>query len=315
MSKKTSSRQATIRVKRPRRQLVISGGVVLSMFAGWTLLAYSGALDPIFKQKKKPSSAVSIQSFNSNSPSKEYIYAGGRLVATEEPASSGCPPTAAPSLTTAITNSQITLTWTIPAGTAKFDVQRSENTTFNQFTNLATNLLASPPPATTMTIQDTGVGFIALSSDASNSNDIKTYVYRVVAYDECGTNPQPSNLDLGTNIVFGQAINQQQTVIQSYHLAELRVAVNAVWKAANQSPAITWANPAGINPNVIRSNTVLGDNIDQLRTKLNQALGAINPGLVAPYTDPSPIPTPGLLQIRALHFNQLRQRVKGLIPN
>jgi hypothetical protein len=129
MSKKTSSRQAAIRVKRPRRQFVISVGVVLSLFAGWTLLAYSGALDPIFKQKRKPSGAVSIQSFNSNSPSKEYIYAGGRLVATEEPASSGCgtpPPTPGNLVATAQSTTSVLLNWAFSPG-AHYEVQRRQS--------------------------------------------------------------------------------------------------------------------------------------------------------------------------------------------
>jgi hypothetical protein len=48
------------------------------------LLAYSGALHSAFKQKGKQSGTMSIQSFNANSPSKEYVYAGGKLLATEE---------------------------------------------------------------------------------------------------------------------------------------------------------------------------------------------------------------------------------------
>jgi len=67
------------------RKVGIVIAVVLSLFASWTLLVYSGAVDPLFKQKGKQSGTMSVQSFNSNSPSKEYIYAGGRLVATEEP--------------------------------------------------------------------------------------------------------------------------------------------------------------------------------------------------------------------------------------
>lgn len=74
-------------LSRRGRHIVIASAVVLGLFASWTL-AHSGALDPLFKQKKKTSGTVSIQSFNSSSPSKEYIYAGGRLVATEEPSCS-----------------------------------------------------------------------------------------------------------------------------------------------------------------------------------------------------------------------------------
>jgi hypothetical protein len=70
------------------RHIVIAAAIASSLLASWALLAYSGALDSVLTQKKKPSGAVSLQSFNSNSPSKEYIYAGGKLVATEESAQS-----------------------------------------------------------------------------------------------------------------------------------------------------------------------------------------------------------------------------------
>ena len=52
------------------------------------MLAYSGALDSDPNQRVSTKQTVSIDSLSSNSPSKEYIYAGGRLVATEEPAQS-----------------------------------------------------------------------------------------------------------------------------------------------------------------------------------------------------------------------------------
>jgi hypothetical protein len=51
------------------------------------MLASSGALDPILRQEENKGSKVAVQSFNSNAPSKEYIYAGGRLLAIEEPCS------------------------------------------------------------------------------------------------------------------------------------------------------------------------------------------------------------------------------------
>ena len=70
-----------------KRNVMIVIAVGLSLFASWTLLAYSGALDSVLRQKKKAGGEVSIQNFNSNSPSKEYVYAGGRLIATEEPGS------------------------------------------------------------------------------------------------------------------------------------------------------------------------------------------------------------------------------------
>jgi hypothetical protein len=76
-------------IARRRPRVLIAVAVVLSLLAAWTLLAYSGALDSALRQKEKKGKSVSTESFNSNSPSKEYIYAGGRLVATEEPTGGG----------------------------------------------------------------------------------------------------------------------------------------------------------------------------------------------------------------------------------
>lgn len=90
-----NSKTRKLKALAPRRsRAVIVTLIVLSLLASWTLLAYSGALDPLLTQKNKTSGTMSIQSFNSNSPSKEYIYAGARLVATEEPQS--CAPVLTP---------------------------------------------------------------------------------------------------------------------------------------------------------------------------------------------------------------------------
>ena len=173
-----------------------------------------------------------------------------------------------------------------------------------------------------MSYTDGTVSFVSLNSDASNSNLIMTYIYQIIAYDASRLCPQTSRRNLATNIWFGEAIRGvipgPQTVVKAYHVTELRVAVNAVWKAANQTPAtITWTDPQSGTPQGLYLFTIKAAHVDQLRSKLDQALNAINSDLVIGYTDPSPIPTPpsGSVLVRAVHFNELRLRVKGLIPN
>jgi hypothetical protein len=61
---------------------VIAALIVLSLFSSWTLLAHSGATDPLFKQKGTQSATMSTLSFNSNNIPKDYL--GDGLVATEE---------------------------------------------------------------------------------------------------------------------------------------------------------------------------------------------------------------------------------------
>jgi cytoskeletal protein RodZ len=88
--KMTQRRRKASDVEGRGRQALIAVAVVLSLVGVWTMLAYSGALTPTSSEKANRKQTVSIGSLNSNSsPSKEYIYAGSRLVATEEGSSHG----------------------------------------------------------------------------------------------------------------------------------------------------------------------------------------------------------------------------------
>ncbi|HXF39383.1 MAG TPA: BACON domain-containing carbohydrate-binding protein, partial [Blastocatellia bacterium] len=110
MLKNKTNNSRLMRNDRSRKRNVVIVAGVLSLFASWTLLAYSGALDPLFRHKGGNAAPVAVQSFNSNSPSKEYIYGGGRLIATEEPA--GC----------AYSISPISQSFTSSAGTGSVNV-------------------------------------------------------------------------------------------------------------------------------------------------------------------------------------------------
>ena len=282
-------------------RVLIAVAVALSLLAACTYLAYSGALDSALSQKGKQGKSVSTASLNSNSPSKEYIYAGGRLLASEEPAGGGCTPPPAPVLTTSVVNSVITLNWSVIAGVETFDVERSPKVSL-LFAPVATNL-----PATTTTLQDVSVGFGGVSADGTNN--VVTYIYRVIAHaGQCSTS---SNLDWATNISFVEVLTPQQTVVKAHHITELRVAVNSVWKAANQNPeTITWSEPPGGTAAGLAGFQVKKIHVDELRSKLNQAMDAIQPGYSSqhPYNDATLVQfsTP----VRAIHLIDLRNRVK-----
>ncbi len=81
----------------PRRRLLLIISLVISLFVTGGALAQWSGLFSQTKQagKKNLNVQVEPQSFNAGSPSKEYIYAGGRLIATEEPG--GCTYTGIPS--------------------------------------------------------------------------------------------------------------------------------------------------------------------------------------------------------------------------
>src|SRR5262249_12514231 len=74
------------RPSRSRKQLLAA------IIIGALVLAVSGIFAQVGLQKKnkQPASQLSPASLGNTDPAKEYIYAGGRLVATEEPASGGC---------------------------------------------------------------------------------------------------------------------------------------------------------------------------------------------------------------------------------
>ena len=302
MSRKKPSKPRLMSSRWRKRNVAIVSAVVLSLFASWTLLAYSGALDPLLRHRGRNASPAAVQSFNSNSPSKEYIYAGGRLVATEEPTStSGCTPPTAPMLTTSVVSSVITLNWTIPTGVESFDVERSPGISV-PFSTVASNL-----SATTNSWPDTSVGFSGVNPDGTNS--VVTYIYRVSArIGQCTT---PSNLDWATNINFAEVLTPRQTLIKAHHITELRVAVNSVWKAANQTPqTIIWAEPPSGTAAGLAGFQIKKSHVEELRAKLNQAMDAIQAGysFQNPYTDPTLFQ--GSTQVKAIHLIELRDRVK-----
>lgn len=227
--KKPSDRErkaAQITWRRPR--VLIAVAVVLSVLAASTLLAYSGAFDSVFRQKSRKGKSVSTASFNSNSPSKEYVYAGGRLVATEEPtATAATPPTGLAA--TADTAGQVHLTWNwSPAQGETLDhfvVERSQS-----INGSPTPFTPSPSNATSF---DDFMNFGTVTSTGVVVGTVITYLYRVRAINSAGSTSLPSNFDLATTISFAQdPIQQHSTIVKKQDLAELRVAVNAVRTAA-----------------------------------------------------------------------------------
>lgn len=280
---------------RRRVQVVIAFGIGLSLLAAWTMLASSGAIDSIFPQKGKKGRTVSTASFNSNSPSKEYIYAGGRLVAAEEPSSGGgCGP--GPGMpgqlnATAISTVVVSLTWPASSGAVNYyQVERKQTVSDSGYQVVN----PSVPPANPVSVSD--------------SVSVNTaYVYRVRAFDAAGCPSQYSNIDLATTVIFTSdppvAIG---TTIYAVHLTRLLTAVNAVRTTAGLSP-FDWTDPSlpvTVAPAI--GGTVLKDQVQKLRNRLNEARGPLNLGL-QPYTN-EPL-TAGTI-VLASHILELRVGVQ-----
>jgi hypothetical protein len=214
--------------------------------------------------------------------SKEYIYAGGRLVATEEPTATPAPTPAGPAPTnlvaTANSASSVSLTWTASAaGVLGYVVERKG---------------ASGT-------QEIPTGSTSASFDDSTPSGDYAYLYRVKAVYAGGTSLY-SNQDIATTVVFTDN-SLQGVTIKAVHLTELRRAVAAVRALAGVGdPSWTYPDP------VSQRRAVYLEDVTDLRARLDEALVPMN--LWSPY------PAEPVLQrfqkVYADHFEQIRSRVR-----
>jgi hypothetical protein len=206
--------------------------------------------------------------------SKEHIYAGSKLVATEEPSSISTL-VSAPSNLVATTASaaQINLSWTASTGPVDhYEIDKSG--------------ASQPIITTTNSFTDT-----SLAPGAA-------YLYRVRVFDTAGHYSPYSNFDLATAVTFLDDPLSSTTAIKAQHLIELRQAINAVRATAALDEA-TWtdASPQG--------GRIKAQHVQEMRTALDQALTALNLPVQA-YTDPNLTN----VRIKKEHFQQLRDRMK-----
>lgn len=189
---------------------------------------------------------------------------------------------AAPSdlLATAVSASQVSLTWTAPAGAvARYEVERSQSAA-GGWAAVSTNVTATSFDDTTA---------------AANT----AYLYRVRAVFTSNAPSPYSNTDLATTIVFADdPLAAGVTAVKAVHFDQLRSAVGAVRANAGLSGA-TWtdATLSGVRIKAVH--------VEELRSRVNEARTAL--GLSAPtYTD---APLSGVT-VKKVHVEELRQRVK-----
>lgn len=266
--------------------------IVLSLSVAGIVLARWGSLRRVIT----PLSTVP-QTTSTPQLSKEYIYAGGRLLATEEPEVTLL---AAPSSLTAagasLPSAQVTLTW--PASTSNtvdhYQVERCSNiTTSNCYTVVAANV---PATGSTITYTDTITG----------SSGVTAYLYRVRAANSSNTNFSDYTIDLATTITFtdGQ-LTAGVTPIKAVHLTELRQAVNAVRALAGLGQA-SWTYPDPVSTPVAQRRVIHWQDVAEMRSKLDEALNPLNRVQAYPATPAVASGAP----IKAVHFTQIRDRVQ-----
>jgi hypothetical protein len=216
-------------------------------------------------------------------PSKEYIYAGGRLIATEEPNPPN--PLVPPANVVAATFSQaqIDVSWNAAPNAHHYVVERASLIGDANFTAINSNVTGT-------TLNDTTV----TSGNA--------YLYRVRAADAVGNVSSPSNKDLATAITFEDDPLQLHGFVRAPHILQLRGAINAIREVAN-IPDFTWTQT--INPAQPGTVTIKAIDVEELRTALDQALIVLELP-AGGYTNSS------LAEqlIQKIHITELRDRVK-----
>lgn len=211
--------------------------------------------------------------------SKEYIYAGGKLVAMEEPtaAATPTPPVVpAPSNLTATaqfsnqTLTGVALHWTAPTGSVDhFRIERAQNK------NGPWTVPSLPNPGATDTT----------FTDTTASPNV-AYLYRICGADSQGNLSTYSNLDLSTTVWFADdplvgwfdnPRNGPPTVISATHFTQLRNAINAVRKLVDPNAAdFQWTSLNNQPPPPQSGGGIYASHLTDLRTNLATALSALN---------------------------------------
>jgi hypothetical protein len=245
---------------------------------------------------------VPAQSTSSLTLAKEYIYAGDRLVATEEPKGfkyplSGCCVNSKggritscrclnkyltkPQLLTARADgsSQVNVSWVAAGDGLRYEVERGSSIN-GPFTPVS---LDTPTNIT----------------DGTAGSCI-AYLYRVRSVDEYGDYSEYSNVDLATTCAFSQdPLTSQSTIIRAVHLEELRLAIEAV-RATAALPPPSWTDTALVGKRI------RAVHVEELRARLDEALGQLNLPSPPPYTNAA---LSGMV-VKAAHIQELRERVK-----
>lgn len=264
------------------RKLIAIIGIMLLLSLSGSMLAMWRAARVDTKANTPPaSSPVSAPSPSPLGLSKEYIYAGGKLVATEEPVNSGGPLSAPASLiATPASASHLNLSWAASTGpVASYQIERRQNI------NSPYTVLSANP--TTNSFNDTSV------------SPGTAYLYRVRATDGAGNFSPYSNVDLATAVSFTDApLVSAVTIIKAQHLVELRQSINAVRTLAGLG-ATAWTDSS------LQGIRIKAIHLEEMRTSLDQALTTLNLP-VQSYTDSSLTGS----RVKQIHIEELRERVK-----
>lgn len=290
-------------------------GFVTAALAACALLAASFAatrFEPVRRAiGMRPLSAVVAQASPTPLPlSKEYIYAGSRLVATEEPTSAatptptpgGPPPTglvATASLPTQATV-EVRLIWSAPS-TATPSSYVVERASVRLSDGLKTDYAALGQPVADAPTTS------APYFDPSPAEGM-VYLYRVKAVYASGPSGY-SNQDVaatkrytGDDPLIGANDSQHRpaSVVRAADLTEMRAVIEAVRTLAGLGTG-TWKG----DPAPSRDGLILADHFAELRTNLNPALDELGIGRV-----PDDTSIASTQPVKAAHVQDVRDRLR-----
>ncbi len=281
----------------------------LSVFAVLVVSAAATRYDPVRRAVGlRPLLATPAQG-NTNLPlSKEYIYVGGRLVATEEPTPAatpaptpgGPPPTnlvAAASLPTT-TTAEVRLSWSAPSpAPSSYVIERASvrigDGLKSDYAAIGQPVAGAPSTAAPYVDQTAVQGMV--------------YTYRVRATYAGGPSGY-SNQDLATTfrytgddpLVGANVPGHAASPVLASNLTELRAVIEAVRTLAGVGVG-TWKN----DPAPLSHGLILKDHFQELRDNLNPALTAL--GIATLSADA----TLGVhLPVMAAHIQDVREKVR-----
>lgn len=265
MSKRKAASKSKPAVKfwRIPRVLVMTSGLFLVI----SVIALSWWQGVRVKLYSAPTVAPAHPASTNLKLAKEYIYAGGRLIAVDESAAKGSPPSSpgtAPSsfLATMQPTGQVALSWSPPAGSVDhYEIERR------------VSLNDSAPSSFTC---------VAMPCTDAAASASKVYLYRVRAVFIGGGTSDYSNQDLAATFPFtDDPLNKDgiKTFIKAKHFTELREAINAIRNAAELLP-FDWSGttPQSLGPQ--SRGLIYASHFNDLRNGLGEALSKL--GLPTP---------------------------------
>lgn len=230
----------------------------------------SAALGSVVPLTLHPPSAM----LSNQAASVIETVANGELALVNGSITVSAPATPAGVVATALSTSQVDVTWNGVVGSTHYEVWRSVD-------GGAYASIGSPSVP-------------AMSDGAVVAG--KAYLYKVRAVNGPLVSPF-SNVDAATTIVFtDDPVVPRSTRVQAVHITELRAAVNAMRASAGLAPLAA-------DPTIGVGLLIRAQHITAMRTSLNQARAAIGlPSLSFRH------PTPTV--VRAVHVRELRDGVK-----